>query len=87
MRSVGPWRESCGDKFLQQLDEAGSRRGRRDAAAAAATGRRGYVHVARGSVRANATPPAAGDAVKIEREETIKLDGANTAEVLLFDLR
>ena len=51
-----------------------------------APGRRTYVHVARGSVRVNGTPLAAGDAAMIEREGTVVLDKGQTAEVLLFDL-
>jgi quercetin 2,3-dioxygenase len=51
-----------------------------------APGRRGYVHVARGSVAVNGTPLEAGDAVRIEDEARITLSQAVGAEVLLFDL-
>jgi redox-sensitive bicupin YhaK (pirin superfamily) len=51
-----------------------------------ATGRRAYVHVARGSVHVNGTPLAAGDAARLEGEPTITLDRGDAAEVLLFDL-
>jgi len=51
-----------------------------------AAGRRGYVHVARGSVEVNGVALAAGDAAKIENEATIKLAHGDRAEVLLFDL-
>ncbi|HEX4883678.1 MAG TPA: pirin family protein [Casimicrobiaceae bacterium] len=51
-----------------------------------ATGRRAYVHVARGSVQVNGTPLAAGDAARLEGEPTITLDCGDAAEVLLFDL-
>jgi quercetin 2,3-dioxygenase len=45
-----------------------------------------YVHVARGSVRVNGTALHAGDAAKIENETSIRIDGGDNAEVLLFDL-
>jgi quercetin 2,3-dioxygenase len=51
-----------------------------------ATGRRAYVHVARGSVRVNGVPLAAGDAAKLAGEPAVTLDGGRDAEVLLFDL-
>jgi redox-sensitive bicupin YhaK (pirin superfamily) len=51
-----------------------------------AAGRRAYVHVARGSVRVNGTPLAAGDAAKLAGEVKLELDGGVDAEVLLFDL-
>lgn len=53
---------------------------------ALASGRLGYVHVARGSVIVNGTPLKAGDALKIENESGITLEGAESAEVLVFDL-
>ncbi len=53
---------------------------------ALAPGRRAYVHVARGRVRVNGEPLAAGDAVKLEGEAAIALDQGEAAEVLLFDL-
>jgi hypothetical protein len=53
---------------------------------ALAPGRRAYVHVARGAVRVNGTPLAAGDAAKLEAEGAVTLDGGVGAEVLLFDL-
>jgi len=49
-------------------------------------GRMAYVHVARGSVRVNGIELTAGDAVKVEREERVVIDGGSDAEVLLFDL-
>ena len=53
---------------------------------ALAPDRRAYVHVARGSVRVNGTPLAAGDAVKVENEAEVALAAGTDAEVLLFDL-
>jgi len=53
---------------------------------ALAPGRRAYVHVARGRVRVNGEPLAAGDAAKLEGEGAIALDQGEAAEVLLFDL-
>ena len=50
------------------------------------TGRRAYVHVARGSVRVNGQALHAGDAAKISDEAAVTLDAATDAEVLLFDL-
>jgi hypothetical protein len=50
------------------------------------TGRGAWVHVARGSVRLNGTALSAGDGVAIEAAGTLTLDGANDAEVLLFDM-
>ncbi|MFM9865414.1 MAG: pirin family protein [Micropepsaceae bacterium] len=49
-------------------------------------GRSAWVHVARGSVRLNGTTLAAGDGAAIEAAGTLTLDGANDAEVLLFDM-
>jgi len=48
-------------------------------------GRKGYVHVARGSVVANGLPLSAGDALKTDEREVALANGRN-AEVLLFDL-
>ena len=50
------------------------------------TGRRAYVHVARGGIRVNGRALRAGDAAKISDEATVTLDAATDAEVLLFDL-
>jgi len=49
-------------------------------------GRRAYVHVARGSLRANGVGLDAGDALKITDTMTLTLDGGRNAEVLVFDL-
>ncbi len=51
-----------------------------------APGRRAYVHVARGSVKVNGEPLAAGDGIKIAGVGEVKLDHGEDAEVLLFDL-
>jgi quercetin 2,3-dioxygenase len=52
---------------------------------AIAAARKGYVHVARGSLRVNGHDLAAGDALKLEGE-TIMLEDGRAAEVLVFDL-
>ena len=51
-----------------------------------ASGRRAYVHVARGRVQANGQTLGAGDAARLEGETSIALDGGEAAEVLVFDL-
>lgn len=53
---------------------------------ALASGRLAYVHVARGSVSVNGAQLVAGDAAKIENESSVRIDGGDNAEVLLFDL-
>ena len=50
-----------------------------------AAGRKGYVHVARGSIKANGQRLGAGDALKLEGG-TIELADGQNAEVLVFDL-
>ncbi|MEO8346808.1 MAG: pirin family protein [Betaproteobacteria bacterium] len=60
--------------------------GAETAAHALAPGRRGYVHVARGSVKVNDRTLEAGDAAMIESEVGIALSEGKAAEVLLFDL-
>jgi quercetin 2,3-dioxygenase len=49
-------------------------------------GRRGYVHVVRGTVWANGVQLHGGDALKLTRETSVKLVDATDAEVLVFDL-
>ena len=51
-----------------------------------APGRLGYVQVARGSLTVNGVRLNTGDALQIEQEERLILDGAEAAEVLVFDL-
>ncbi len=50
------------------------------------SGRRAYVHVARGRLTANGQPLEAGDALRATRTAEIVLEKAKDAEVLLFDL-
>ncbi len=51
-----------------------------------ATGRRIYLHVARGGITANGTDLEAGDALRITDGGTLSLSGGRDAEVLVFDL-
>jgi len=51
-----------------------------------ATGRRAYIHVARGAVKVNGTALKDGDGARVENESSIELKDAREAEVLLFDL-
>ncbi|MFN0040294.1 MAG: pirin family protein [Burkholderiales bacterium] len=50
------------------------------------SGRRAYLHVARGAVVANGQSLGAGDALKISGESVIRMERGVGAEVLLFDL-
>jgi redox-sensitive bicupin YhaK (pirin superfamily) len=50
-----------------------------------AAGRKGYVHVARGSVSVNGERLKAGDALKTGAER-IEISRGDGAEVLVFDL-
>jgi quercetin 2,3-dioxygenase len=45
-----------------------------------------YVHLVRGSLRVNGTSLQAGDAVRLDRESKLAIDGGQDAEVLVFDL-
>lgn len=51
-----------------------------------APGRQVYLHVARGTVKAENMQLTAGDALMISAEAAISLEGAVDAELLLFDL-
>ena len=51
-----------------------------------ADGRRLYVHVARGAIRANGLELEAGDALKLAETPALTLDEGRDAEVLVFDL-
>jgi hypothetical protein len=51
-----------------------------------APGRRVYLHIARGQVTANGASLAAGDALKLSGERTLRLTDGQAAEVLAFDL-
>jgi hypothetical protein len=60
--------------------------GAESATLALAPGRKAYVHVARGSITANGTALAAGDALKLSDVDAVKLERGQDAEVLVFDL-
>ena len=45
-----------------------------------------YVHLVRGGLRVNDRQLQAGDAVRVEQEDRLVLDGGEQAEVLVFDL-
>lgn len=51
-----------------------------------ASGRRAWIHVARGKVTANGKALVAGDALAVEDESEIALEQGEGAEVLVFDL-
>jgi len=48
--------------------------------------RRAYVHVVRGQLTVNGVALGSGDALKISHESVVRLEQAQGAEVLLFDL-
>jgi redox-sensitive bicupin YhaK (pirin superfamily) len=50
------------------------------------SGRRAYVHAARGDISVNGTALTAGDALKLSQVDTLQLSDARNAEVLVFDL-
>ena len=52
-----------------------------------ATGRHGWLQVARGAVELNGRPLAQGDGAAISDEKKITIQGIEDAEVLLFDLK
>ncbi|WP_292997458.1 pirin family protein [Nevskia sp.] len=60
--------------------------GREAATLMLAPGRRAYVHVARGAIRANGVRLAAGDALKVASLDEVGLSDGEHAEVLVFDL-
>jgi redox-sensitive bicupin YhaK (pirin superfamily) len=49
-------------------------------------GRKGWLQVARGAVRANGIDLKEGDGAAIENESRIQIESADNSEVLLFDL-
>ena len=49
-------------------------------------GRQAYVHVIRGSATVNGVQLAGGDALKLSGEDAVRLEQAEAAEILLFDL-
>ena len=51
-----------------------------------AKGRHAWVQVARGKVRVNGTELGAGDGAAISDEAAVKIEGVDSAEVLVFDL-
>jgi redox-sensitive bicupin YhaK (pirin superfamily) len=51
-----------------------------------ASGRRAYVHVARGSVHVSDVELNAGDAMKLTSERVLEIERGNQAEILVFDL-
>ena len=53
---------------------------------ALAAGRHAWVHVVRGAARVNGTALSAGDAVAVSEEPTVRLEGVDAGEVLVFDL-
>ena len=65
---------------------AGLFNGTEEAVLAVKPGRRTYVHVARGSVVANNTKLAAGDALKLTDTSRLTLNQGQDAEVIVFDL-
>jgi redox-sensitive bicupin YhaK (pirin superfamily) len=60
--------------------------GAETATLAVGPGRRVYLHVARGSIRANGAALTAGDALKLTDAASLSLDQGNGAEVIVFDL-
>jgi redox-sensitive bicupin YhaK (pirin superfamily) len=56
------------------------------AIATLATGRQGYIHLARGQICVNDTILSAGDALMLDGTQTLTLDRGMAAEVLVFDL-
>ena len=51
-----------------------------------ATGRQAYVHLIRGRATVNGVQLLGGDALKIAGEDAVRLEGAEAAEILVFDL-
>jgi redox-sensitive bicupin YhaK (pirin superfamily) len=49
--------------------------------------RKAYVHLVSGNISVNGTPLTVGDAALLEHESQLQLAGADTAEVLVFDLQ
>jgi redox-sensitive bicupin YhaK (pirin superfamily) len=53
---------------------------------ALAPGRHAWVHMVRGSAQVNGTLLGAGDAVALSEERTVRIEGIDAGEVLVFDL-
>ena len=51
-----------------------------------APGRHAWVHQVRGTARVNRVELSAGDAVALSEERTVRIEGIDGAEVLVFDL-
>jgi redox-sensitive bicupin YhaK (pirin superfamily) len=51
-----------------------------------APGRHAWVHVVRGSARVNGAALGAGDAAALSEERTVRIEGIDAGEVLVFDL-
>lgn len=51
-----------------------------------APGRHAWVHVVRGSARVNDATLSAGDAVALSDERTVRIQGIDASELLVFDL-
>jgi len=51
-----------------------------------APGRHAWVHTVRGRARVNGAELAAGDAVALSEERTVRIEGIDAAEILVFDL-
>jgi quercetin 2,3-dioxygenase len=51
-----------------------------------AGGRKGYVHIARGSARVNGERLSAGDAMALSAAPAVSIEAETAAEILLFDL-
>jgi redox-sensitive bicupin YhaK (pirin superfamily) len=49
-------------------------------------GRHAWVHIARGKARINGHELSAGDGAALSDEPTVKVEGADASEVLVFDL-
>jgi redox-sensitive bicupin YhaK (pirin superfamily) len=49
-------------------------------------GRRSYVHVVRGTVRANGVELNGGDALKVTEAGSVRIENGRASEVLVFDL-
>ena len=53
---------------------------------ALADGRHAWVHVVRGTASINGTQLSAGDAIALSEERTVRIEGIDASEVLVFDL-
>jgi redox-sensitive bicupin YhaK (pirin superfamily) len=60
--------------------------GAESAELAVAPGRKAYVHLVRGTLVVNGRTLDAGDALALDGEPALRLDGGRSAEVIVFDL-